>query len=85
MQAMCGVCGEREHTSSKCPSLSSPLTPGFYTGGGGGGGHSHDDDDEKIYFRIFSFFTMYNKHDSIRTPSYTLSETFHKRDKACSP
>jgi hypothetical protein len=45
----CCVCGERDHTSSKCPTLHSPLTPGFYTGGGGGGGHSHDD-DESLYF-----------------------------------
>lgn len=43
----CCVCGEREHKSSQCPTLHSPLTPGFYTGGGGGGGHSHDDDDDE--------------------------------------
>ncbi len=43
----CSVCNERDHKSSKCPSLHSPLTPGFYTGGGGGGGHSHDDDDDE--------------------------------------
>jgi hypothetical protein len=55
----CSVCGERDHTSSRCPCLHSPLTPGFYTGGGGGGGHSHDDDDESSKTKInFGFFDM---------------------------
>ncbi len=44
----CYVCGERDHKSSSCPCLHSPLTPGFYSGGGGGGGHSHDDEDESL-------------------------------------
>lgn len=45
----CYVCGERDHKSSKCPCLHSPLTPGFYSGGGG---HSHDDDDESLKTKI---------------------------------
>jgi hypothetical protein len=79
----CSVCGDREHISAKCPTLHSPLTPGFYTGGGGGGGHSHDDDDEKITLTFL--FRKYNTHGSVRIPSCTWSETFHKRDKAYCP
>lgn len=45
--AACTICNEHDHKSSHCPSLHSPLTPGFYTGSGGGGGHSHDDDDDE--------------------------------------
>jgi hypothetical protein len=41
----CSLCNEQGHSHSKCPSLSSPLKVGFYTGGGGGGSHSHDDDE----------------------------------------
>ncbi len=70
----CSICSERDHKSSHCPSLSSPLTPGFYTGGGGGGGHSHDDDDEEKIAQkakkptsltptifLFNMFMMCNK------------------------
>lgn len=44
----CSMCQSQEHTCRDCPSLYSPLTPGFYSGGGGGGGHSHNEDDEHI-------------------------------------
>ena len=81
----CSVCNERDHKSSKCPSLHSPLTPGFYTGGGGGGGHSHDDEDEHdkitstwkakksttLTFQPPFFFTTYNTRYSTRTPACT--------------
>ena len=30
----------------KCPDLTAPLKPGFYSGGGGGGSHSHDEDEK---------------------------------------
>lgn len=43
----CTVCGEGGHHTRKCPTLSSPLEPGFYKGqvprGGGG-----DEDDEHL-------------------------------------
>ncbi len=42
----CSLCNEQGHSHSKCPSLSSLLKMGFYTGGGGGGSHSHDDEEE---------------------------------------
>ena len=60
----CGVCGERDHKSSHCPCLHSPLTPGFYSGGGGGGGHSHDEDDEslQIHQRLFNSVNRRTKH-----------------------
>ncbi len=41
----CQICNETSHSSRDCPTLHSPLTPGFFTGGGGGGGHSHEDDE----------------------------------------
>ncbi len=56
--SMCGVCGERDHKSSHCPCLHSPLTPGFYSGGGGGGSHSHDEDESSKTKIIFGFFDM---------------------------
>ncbi len=81
----CGVCGDREHSSRDCPTLYSPLTPGFYSGGGGGGGHSHDDEDEsaekKTLTSPFSF-TAYSTRYSAHTPSYTWSRTFHMNDRA---
>ncbi len=67
----CAVCQSQEHNCRDCPSLYSPLTPGFYSGGGGGGGHSHDEDDDAIRSthsveleednstkNMFSFFTF---------------------------
>ncbi len=42
----CALCGEQGHSHSKCPSLSSALKPGFYSGGGGGGSHSHDEEEQ---------------------------------------
>lgn len=56
----CFNCGERDHKSSQCPILYSPLTPGFYTGGGGGGSHSHDDESSKTKIN-FGFFDISNK------------------------
>jgi hypothetical protein len=88
----CCLCGERNHTSSKCPTLHSPLTPGFYTGGGGGGGHSHDDEDETIkkslslffsFYATGSFFNQYNTHYSSHTPAYTWSERLGNHGTAC--
>ena len=46
----CSLCNEQGHNHSKCPSLSSLLKMGFYSGGGSGGGsHSHDDDEEESH------------------------------------
>lgn len=45
--AACTVCGERDHRSRSCPSLSKELEVGFYKPAGGmprGG----DDDDESL-------------------------------------
>lgn len=41
----CSVCGEGGHGARKCPTLSSPLEPGFYKGQipRGGGGDEEDD------------------------------------------
>ena len=45
----CTLCGEQGHSHSKCPSLSSLLKMGFYSGGGSSS-HSHSDDDESNQF-----------------------------------
>ena len=45
-QIPCVVCKKTGHYESKCPDLTEPLNPGFYTGGGGGGGHSHEEDEK---------------------------------------
>ena len=47
----CRVCGETDHTSTKCGNLRDVLKEGFFSGGGssgGGGDHDHDDEDEKL-------------------------------------
>lgn len=43
----CSVCGEGGHHARRCPTLASPLTPGFYAPPAG---HrpSNDDDDESL-------------------------------------
>lgn len=52
--AMCMVCGEAGHRSSRCKSLRIPPLD-FETGCGGGGGHSHDDEDESIsYLQLYA-------------------------------
>jgi len=57
--AQCQVCGERDHRSAKCPTLTECLKPGFFTGGGGGGDHSHDDDDE--HFKDYLYRISLNR------------------------
>jgi len=57
--AQCHVCGERDHSTGKCPTLTECLKPGFFSGGGGGGGHSHDDDDE--HFKDYLYRISLNR------------------------
>jgi hypothetical protein len=45
--AACAVCNKAGHPSTKCPELTAPLKPGFFSGGGGGR-PSGDDEDEHI-------------------------------------
>lgn len=47
----CSVCKEHGHDLTKCPELSDPLKPGFYTGGQQGG---HDEDDDHLAAQIRS-------------------------------
>lgn len=54
----CHVCAEGGHPSSKCPTLTECLKPGFFTGGGGAG-HSHDDDDE--HFKDYLYRISLNR------------------------
>jgi hypothetical protein len=42
----CTICGEAGHRAYRCPTLSSPLQPGFYKPSGGYR-PSEDDEDEK--------------------------------------
>ncbi len=42
----CTICGEGGHSFRRCPTLSEPLKPGFYTPSGGHR-HSEEDEDEK--------------------------------------
>ncbi len=46
----CSVCGEGGHHSRKCPTLTSPLDPGFYKGQipRGGGGDGEDDEHLRV-------------------------------------
>ena len=44
----CSVCGEGGHHSRRCPTLASPLTPGFYAPPAGHRPSGDDDDDESL-------------------------------------
>ena len=44
----CSVCGEGGHQSRRCPTLSSPLNPGFYAPPAGHRPSGDDDDDESL-------------------------------------
>jgi len=57
--AQCQVCGDHDHRSAKCPTLTECLKPGFFTGGGAGGDHSHDDDDE--HFKNYLYRISLNR------------------------
>jgi hypothetical protein len=72
----CCVCGEREHKSSHCPTLYSPLTPGFYTGGGGGG-HSHDDESSFGFFDMSIDENEFSKSNKLQRVPYFV----HRRAK----
>jgi hypothetical protein len=58
----CTVCGEGGHPSRRCPTLSSPLTPGFYAPPAG---HrpSGDEDDSSIVNRALSTTTTWGSGD----------------------
>ena len=43
----CSVCGEAGHHLRRCPTLASPLNPGFYAPPAGHRPSGDDDDDEK--------------------------------------
>ena len=71
----CAVCQSQEHNCRDCPSLYSPLTPGFYSGGGGGGGHSHEEDDTMKNMFSFSSFTFYIRACTTRSEDHTHAYT----------
>ena len=48
----CTVCGEGGHPARKCPTLSSPLEPGFYKGQVPRGGGGEEDDEHLRALRI---------------------------------
>jgi len=52
----------------KCPDLTAPLKPGFYSGGGGGGSHS-DDEDEKLKLPVHDIIVS-SKNDQQVSYSY---------------
>lgn len=60
--ARCSVCGESDHHSSHCKTLSEPLKEGFYKPSGGyqGGG---EDEDEKAKQRIKEGSKLKDIHD----------------------
>jgi hypothetical protein len=71
----CTICQEDGHKASKCPTLHSPLTPGFHQGGGGGGGHSHDDDDDEAIKCRPTVSTVSRIHTRQYWPQYLRSVT----------
>ena len=89
----CAVCQSQEHNCRDCPSLYSPLTPGFYSGGGGGGGHNHEEEEddgfrpthsvgleeENITKNMFSFllFTFTSQKSTIMTCKTHYSNHIH--------
>ena len=50
--ATCTVCGEGGHSARKCPTLSSPLEPGFYKGQVPRGGGGEEDDEHLRALRV---------------------------------
>jgi hypothetical protein len=51
----CSICGEAGHSSRRCPTLCSPLTPGFYSPPAGH--RPSGDDDEHIKLKYKPVFT----------------------------
>ena len=50
----CSVCGEGGHHPRRCPTLWSPLEPGFYKGQVPRGGGGEEDDDEHLRVLIWN-------------------------------
>ena len=58
----CGVCGKRDHMSTRCPELTEPLRGGFYTGPGTSAGGGDDEDEQLMRLVIIAALIKKQTH-----------------------